>query len=190
MPLYNFVNSFGFDFYASLYCFWLQEYIKTGGKCGVCGDGYNGPREHEAGGKYAKGIIVEQLPAGSTEMKTTIQITSYHKGYFEFRICPHNDIRRPVAQECLDEYLMVIKEGTPESSYTRYYPDNPMVTGMDKYHLTLLIPRGIQCEQCVLQWTYNTGNSLGMVVFIICISIFIIFNYFYSFSSIFDDLLI
>lgn len=182
--------SFGFDFYASLYCFWLQEYIKTGGKCGVCGDGYNGPREHEAGGKYAKGIIVEQLPAGSTEMKTTIQITSYHKGYFEFRICPHNDIRRPVAQECLDEYLMVIKEGTPESSYTRYYPDNPKVTGMDKYHLTLLIPRGIQCEQCVLQWTYNTGNSHGMVLFIICISIFIIFNYFYSFSSIFDDLLI
>ena len=168
----------------------MQEYIKTGGKCGVCGDGYNGPREHEAGGKYAKGIIVEQLPAGSTEMKTTIQITSYHKGYFEFRICPHNDIRRPVAQECLDEYLMVIKEGTPESSYTRYYPDNPKVTGMDKYHLTLLIPRGIQCEQCVLQWTYNTGNSHGMVLFIICISIFIIFNYFYSFSSIFDDLLI
>lgn len=144
-----------------LFCGGLEEYIKTGGKCGVCGDAYSGPREHEAGGKYAKGIIVEQLPAESTEMKTTIQITSYHKGYFEFRICPHNDIRRPVAQECLDEHLMIIKEGSPESSYTRFYPSNPKVTGKDKYHLTLLIPRGMRCEQCVLQWTYNTGNSWG-----------------------------
>lgn len=138
----------------------MQEYIKTGGKCGVCGDAYSGPREHEAGGKYAKGIIVEQLPAESTEMKTTIQITSYHKGYFEFRICPHNDIRRPVAQECLDEHLMIIKEGSPESSYTRFYPSNPKVTRKDKYHLTLLIPRGMRCEQCVLQWTYNTGKYI------------------------------
>lgn len=144
-----------------LFCGGLEEYIKTGGKCGVCGDAYSGPREHEAGGKYAKGIIVEQLPAESTEMKTTIQITSYHKGFFEFRICPHNDIRRPVAQECLDEHLMIIKEGSPESSYTRFYPSNPKVTGKDKYHLTLLIPRGMRCEQCVLQWTYNTGNSWG-----------------------------
>lgn len=144
-----------------LFCGGLEEYIKTGGKCGVCGDAYSGPREHEAGGKYAKGIIVEQLPAESTEMKTTIQITSYHKGYFEFRICPHNDIRRPVAQECLDEHLMIIKEGSPESSYTRFYPSNPKVTRKDKYHLTLLIPRGMRCEQCVLQWTYNTGNSWG-----------------------------
>ncbi|XP_062587524.1 uncharacterized protein LOC134249165 [Saccostrea cucullata] len=144
-----------------LFCGGIEEYIKTGGKCGVCGDAYKGPREHEAGGKYAKGIIVEQLPAGSTEMKTTIQITSYHMGYFEFRICPHNDIRRPVSQQCLDEHLMIIKEGTPESEYTRYYPDNPIETGKDKYHLTLLLPRGIRCEQCVLQWTYNTGNSWG-----------------------------
>ncbi|XP_055995698.1 uncharacterized protein LOC125646837 isoform X2 [Ostrea edulis] len=144
-----------------LFCGGLEEYINTGGKCGVCGDAYNGPREHEAGGKYAKGIIVEQIPAGAREMKTIIQITSYHKGYFEFRICSHNDIRRPVSQQCLDEHLMTIKEGTPESGFTRFYPLNPKETGQDKYEMTLAIPGGMRCEQCVLQWTYNTGNSWG-----------------------------
>jgi hypothetical protein len=28
------------------------------GHCGVCGDPYQGPRENEAGGKYATGTIV------------------------------------------------------------------------------------------------------------------------------------
>ena len=36
----------------------LQYQQNLGGKCGICGDPYNGPKPHEApGGKYANGII-------------------------------------------------------------------------------------------------------------------------------------
>jgi hypothetical protein len=34
------------------------------GRCGICGDPYQGPRENEAGGKYAKGTIVRHYKEG------------------------------------------------------------------------------------------------------------------------------
>lgn len=37
----------------------LQTKQLNGGKCGVCGDPWNGRRENEAGGKYATGTIVK-----------------------------------------------------------------------------------------------------------------------------------
>jgi hypothetical protein len=40
------------------------QYEKSGGKCGICGDPYPGPREIEAGGKYAKAVIVRNYKEG------------------------------------------------------------------------------------------------------------------------------
>lgn len=36
-----------------------------GGKCGVCGDSYSGPRDHELGGKYATNTIVRHYASNS-----------------------------------------------------------------------------------------------------------------------------
>lgn len=36
-----------------------------GGKCGVCGDAYTGPKYHEIGGKYATNVIVRQYATGA-----------------------------------------------------------------------------------------------------------------------------
>ena len=36
----------------------FQRRLTNGGKCGVCGDAWGGPRDNEAGGKYATGILV------------------------------------------------------------------------------------------------------------------------------------
>jgi len=36
-----------------------------GGKCGICGDSYSGPRYHEAGGKFATNIIVRHYVSGA-----------------------------------------------------------------------------------------------------------------------------
>ena len=60
-------------------CFSLQHHWGVnGGKCGICGDAYDRPREHEAGGKYATGTIVRSYRAGQV-MPILIQITSkYH----------------------------------------------------------------------------------------------------------------
>ena len=39
----------------------LQHMIEQGYKCGICGDPYDGPYEHEApGGQYANGNIVRE----------------------------------------------------------------------------------------------------------------------------------
>merc|ERR1711955_52374 len=37
----------------------MHQNVQMGGKCGICGDPWDGPREHEApGGRYANGNIV------------------------------------------------------------------------------------------------------------------------------------
>merc|ERR1712183_576145 len=43
-----------------------HENNEMGGKCGICGDPYDGPWPHQApGGKYANGNIVAQYSQGS-----------------------------------------------------------------------------------------------------------------------------
>lgn len=84
-----------------------------------------------------------------------MKLTTHHKGFFEFRICPHNRPNVPVTQECLDRNLLHIKEGDEKSGYTRYYPEKHQ--GIDIYNLHLEIPAGMRCSQCVLNWRYKTG---------------------------------
>ena len=72
------------------------------GKCGVCGDPYDGIRKHEAGGKFAKGIIVRDYKKGSVITVKTI-VTANHFGYFEFRLCPLNNVHKRATQACLDK---------------------------------------------------------------------------------------
>lgn len=66
------------------------QYQRNGGKCGVCGDPWDGPWENEPGGKYALGIIVRKYGVGDV-ITVKVQLTASHKGYMEFRLCA-NDI--------------------------------------------------------------------------------------------------
>ncbi|KAK3084053.1 hypothetical protein FSP39_007381 [Pinctada imbricata] len=91
-----------------------------------------------------------QLFCGGFDVK--VKITASHKGYFEFRLCPHNNPRVPVTQDCLNRYLLHQPSGS-----TQYKElGRPQV-----YTVTLKLPQGVTCTQCVLQWKYNTGNSYG-----------------------------
>lgn len=48
-----------------------------GGKCGVCGDSYGGPRDHELGGKYATNTIVRHYALNSIiEVKILVRRNS------------------------------------------------------------------------------------------------------------------
>ncbi|XP_033731761.1 uncharacterized protein LOC117321453 [Pecten maximus] len=142
-----------------LYCGGRDAIQRLGGLCGVCGDPYEADvRENEAGGAFANGIIVRSYPIGTSRIRVTIDLTAYHKGYYEFRICPHNNVTAPVTQECLNKYLLPVAEAdVDQGEPTRYYPESG---GM--HELTLFLPRGISCSQCVLQWRYRTGNSWGV----------------------------
>ncbi|GBP08959.1 hypothetical protein EVAR_78324_1 [Eumeta japonica] len=127
-----------------------HQWEVNGGKCGICGDAYDlaEPRSHELGGRYGQGFIVEHYEAGSV-FEATIELSAYHRGYWEFRICPDpldND------QECFDNYLVELENGD-----TKYYP-----IGSAKYNLNYRLPAGLECEHCVLQWKYTAGNNWGV----------------------------
>lgn len=138
-------------FYNNIQCFLFQNMRLMGGRCGTCGDPFQGPRQNEAGGKYGLGVIARNYSSDQRTIPVKVVLTAYHKGYYEFKICPHNNPTMPVTQRCLDEHPLEIKEGNRRYR-TRYYPRNS-----GAQWLNLVLPRGLECSQCVLQWRYKTG---------------------------------
>ncbi|KAJ8307911.1 hypothetical protein KUTeg_014558 [Tegillarca granosa] len=95
-----------------------NQYGYQHGKCGVCGDPYQGPYRNEAGGIYAKGVIARHYRPGEI-INVEVEITANHKGWFEFKLCPNNDVTKKVTQECLDKYLLYL----PDDQGTSYGVD-------------------------------------------------------------------
>ena len=127
-----------------------RQWNQNDGKCGTCGDPYDGERKNEAGGKYATGFIARRYSKGQ-DIDVEVKLTANHLGFFEFKLCPQNDIKTPVTQECLDRYVLEIV-GSP--GVTRYEPGSK--NGM--HYIKLALPAEVTCEQCVLQWHYKAGN--------------------------------
>lgn len=119
-------------------------------RCGLCGDPYDAaqPRAHERGGIYDSNIIVGTYDEGSL-ITITVEITAHHLGYWEFKLCPDAD---EPDQACFDANLLELEDGG-----TKYYPNE----GSTKYHVNYILPKGITCEICVLQWRYTCGNNWG-----------------------------
>ncbi|KAK3098656.1 hypothetical protein FSP39_021660 [Pinctada imbricata] len=126
---------------------------KGGGKCAPCGDPLWGPRQHEAGGKYATGTIARFYAAGQI-INVTVELTSNHKGYFEFRLCPNNNPKVAVTQDCLDQFPLEIL------GYGHRYVIKSAKTVM--VDLKLLLPPGLTCTQCVMQWKWRAAQNKGM----------------------------
>ncbi|XP_055940722.1 uncharacterized protein LOC129971181 isoform X2 [Argiope bruennichi] len=130
------------------------QWQRNGGKCGICGDAWDAPkpRPNEAGGIYGKGIIVGNYKPGQ-EVKSIVELTANHKGFFEFKLCPHNDPKTVATQDCLDQYLLELADG----SGIKYYPS----TRTGKFVVNLRLPQHLTCSQCVFQWTYTAANNWG-----------------------------
>ncbi|CAG2212759.1 unnamed protein product [Mytilus edulis] len=131
-----------------------NHWIKYGGRCGVCGDPYQtSPRPNEAGGKYAAGVITRQYKSGQI-IDLAVDITANHVGYFEFRLCPNNDVTQPITQKCLNRYPIFVV-GSKDGRYHVGGHQNGIVVFKGK------LPKGLVCSQCVMQWRYRTGNRWG-----------------------------
>ncbi|CAF0894028.1 unnamed protein product [Adineta steineri] len=155
-PARNAAWRYGFNVPANyddvgLNCGGLSIQKANDGKCGVCGDSYVGPRDHEAGGRYATNIIVRNYEPNSL-IDVKILLTANHVGFMEFRLCSLVNSNSELTQECLDQNLLFI-----EGFGTQY----PVNEGIDSILLRLHIPSGLQCPHCVLQWRYHAGNSWG-----------------------------
>ncbi|CAC5362915.1 unnamed protein product [Mytilus coruscus] len=136
----------------ALFCGGKWNLASNGGKCGVCGDPYQGPYPNEAGGIYAKGIIARTYKSGQ-DISVKIQITANHLGWFEFRLCVNNNISEKITHDCLDKHLLK----TSHTGLTR----TTFSANSGIKELTLKLPKDLICSQCVLQWKWRTANSPG-----------------------------
>ncbi|XP_070186156.1 uncharacterized protein [Littorina saxatilis] len=133
------------------------QWAKYGGKCGVCGDPWPGPRDNEPGGKYANGIITKKYAEGQV-IEVYVQLTANHKGYFEFRLCKHDNPLTNITHACLDQNLLVLAD----TGETRYMVKAGAYSAVQDIKIKLRLPKGVTCAACVLQWKYNAGNSWGV----------------------------
>jgi len=142
-----------------LYCGGFSvQWDQNKGNCGVCGDDASSkqPRTHEAGGKYGRGIIAKRYAMGQT-IDIEIDISANHWGHFELKLCPTNGRSKLATQECFNKHPLVLADNP--RSHQFYVPlDSPKIT---KFNYKVQLPHGVTCSQCVMQWTYYTGNTWG-----------------------------
>ncbi|GFS04975.1 hypothetical protein ElyMa_001188500 [Elysia marginata] len=125
------------------------------GRCGICGDPWSGPRPYERpGGAMVKDLVITKTYLENQSIKVSIQLTQNHKGWFEFRLC---DVRTSGGQEadqaCLDRTMLADDTGR-----TRF--DSPPDSS-GTFDFILVLPPGLTCPQCVLQWKWKCGNNWG-----------------------------
>ncbi|CAC5399936.1 unnamed protein product [Mytilus coruscus] len=132
-----------------------NQHERQNGRCGVCGDPFQGPRDNEAGGKYAKGIIARTYKSGQY-IKVVSDITANHGGYIELRLCPHDNPMVPVTQQCLNQYMLQIK-----GDGSRHYLTTNQKSDFKIRH-TVKLPDFVTCRQCVLQWYWKAGQHSGI----------------------------
>ncbi|XP_072943597.1 uncharacterized protein [Epargyreus clarus] len=134
------------------------QWEQNSGRCGVCGDAdhLNEPRPHEAGGMYGKGIITRHYSVGQ-EIEVEVELTANHLGTFVMKLCPNNNPKQEASQECFDRYPLYIS-GTRGDRFL--IPLDTAKKEIFRYRVRL--PPYVTCIQCVLQWTYYTGNMWGI----------------------------
>lgn len=116
------------------------------GRYGVCGDAYDGPMPHQRG-PYR---VAETYRAGGT-LRARVVLTANHLGRWGLKLCPDPD---RVSQGCFNAHVLRRSDG--KGPWTRVPASKTsFVTSYD-------LPPGLRCERCVLQWTYETGNSCNL----------------------------
>ncbi|KDO22779.1 hypothetical protein SPRG_12207 [Saprolegnia parasitica CBS 223.65] len=130
-----------------------------GGKHGVCGDPFNGARDHETGGMYglfpklgSKAIGACYKPGQTLDLN--IQITANHKGFFEFGICKLNGKGDKETEEC----FQTLTQPNGEKQW-------PLPAGNDFFKMQYNLPKDLKCDgdsHCVLRWWYAGGNNPGV----------------------------
>ncbi|XP_057337390.1 uncharacterized protein LOC130675621 [Microplitis mediator] len=141
------------------------QYTQNKGKCGVCGDDYSlkRPRPNEDGGIYGTKTIVKTYIEGQ-EFTANVTLTSNHRGYFEFSLCPlllsnNNSINNlssvvEETEECFKKYPILTVDGKDK------YILPSSETG--NYQIKLILPKNIICHHCSLRWHWKVANNWGI----------------------------
>jgi len=142
------------DDHMSLWCGSRDvQHYENDGKCGVCGDSWGATdRPHEApGGKFATGIIGRSYHTPGSVIDVAIDVVANHRGFFAFMLCQNNNPDQDPTQECFQP--LKLADGSEKYMLT--------ASGGIRANLKVRLPANVTCWQCILQWTYVTGNSWG-----------------------------
>lgn len=147
---------------------WCPQCLNAGGprvvysqglpaRYGVCGDPWNATKHHEPGGKYATPPKIAARYRQGQTIAAKVHLTANHQGRWSLRLCPvpgKGSVaaeKRVLTQECFDKFLLMRADGG--GPFTLVPGDTSDFIA--RYRL----PAGLACKRCVLQWTYETGNS-------------------------------
>jgi len=142
------------------------------GPHGICGDRFSGPRDHEAGGKFATGEITGVYEEGGL-IHLAAGMSTYHKGIIGYKICQYpagsdDEEKAALTDKCLDKNVLKQADiqGAQEPNNRYYFLGNHSDAGFyppKLFHHTFQLPEGLTCdgesEKCVLQFHYVTGNT-------------------------------
>ncbi|KAJ7379978.1 hypothetical protein OS493_012740 [Desmophyllum pertusum] len=138
---YNELNCGGFS----------RQWDKNGGKCGVCGDPYDKSHpQYVHPGKYATKTITKTYREGQ-EIEVKIKVTTNHMGSFTFSVGEIGTA--PITQEKL-KYVLKQPNGATKWKINVAKKDA-------EFKIKLVLPRGLTCDHCVMQWWWKVGNSWG-----------------------------
>ena len=74
------------------------------------------------------------------------------QGFFTFAICPHNDVRTRPSRACFAQHPLQVKEPGRLSTYHA-------TLGNGVKRMRVVLPGNMTCSQCILQYTYTSGES-------------------------------
>lgn len=124
----------------------------SGDKCGVCGDPYNGEKNHETGGKYAPKIIGKSYTRGQT-ITIMINLTANHGGKHRFSICPRNSWDQHEKEECFKPLQL---------TNGQYEIEIPNSSGSGPKTFTAKLPDDIECANCIIRWQWDSSLTKEM----------------------------
>ena len=138
----------------------------------VCGDPTTdrAPRMHEGGGKFSTlngGLRMTYYPQGG-RISFHVKLTANHWGYLQFSLCPlPSNLSKTsttaenavVTQKCFDQnVLQLAMPGGGPAKGNAYFLDGTRQSPFD-IKVDGILPPGLTCERCVVQWHYVTANS-------------------------------
>ena len=139
-----------------LLCLLKTQWKVNQGKCGICGDSFNGRKDNELpNGKYAKKLVITRTYREGDVINVKVELTANHNGFFVFKLCPTTTKTKEVTQKCLNRFLLNVLNSNISDKYI--VPSNRA----QMFTILLKLPNGLTCDRCLFQWTYTSANNWG-----------------------------
>lgn len=103
--------------------------------------------------KSSKWHVMSSTFATFKVIEVIIDVVANHKGFFAFRLCPNNNPQKAPNAECFSQFPLKLADG---ESFHFLEPTARMGT---RVRLQVKLPDGLECWQCIIQWTYVAGKK-------------------------------